>query len=98
METSSPFLDLAKKQSELFQQNNIVWMECLVTCECTKSIMELGYNILVRKNKIVPIEKMAQSDKENLWKTAKEFSKNRLDKNGLIKMAKGLVTLEYFLQ
>lgn len=93
----SPFLELAKKQVELFQNDNSAWMECLVTCDCTKSIMELGYNILVRQNKIIPIEKMYQTDKENIWNAAREFSRGRLNKQGLIKMSKGLVVLEYLL-
>jgi hypothetical protein len=97
MQTSSPFLDLAYKEAETFQNNNVAWMECLITCDCTKSIMELGYNILVRKGKIIPIEKMTQAEKENIWNSAREFSKGRLDKEGLIKVAKGLVTLEYLL-
>lgn len=59
--------------------------------------MELGYNILVRSNKILPIDKMPQMDKESVWNTAREFSKGRLNKEGLIKMCKGLVVLEYFL-
>lgn len=91
------FLNLAKQETEVFQQNHVAWMECLVTCDCTKSIMELGYKILVRQNKIIPIEKMAQTDKENLWEQAKDFAKNRLDREGLIKMCRGLITLEYFL-
>lgn len=94
---NSPFLDLARKEAETFQNNNVAWMECLVTCECTKTIMEIGYNILVRSNKIQPIDKMPQADKENVWNTAREFSKGRLSKDGLIKMCKGLVVLEYFL-
>lgn len=97
MTQNSPFLDLARKESEIFQKDNIAWMECLVTCDCTKTIMELGYKILVRQNKITPIEKMAQVDKENLWGQARDFAKGRLDREGLMKMCRGLITLEYFL-
>lgn len=97
MTKNSPFLDLARKEAETFQKDNVAWMECLVTCECTKTIMELGYKILLRQNKIIPIEKMAQTDKENLWGQARDFAKNRLDIEGLIKICRGLITLEYFL-
>lgn len=98
MERISCFMDLAKKEVESFQNNNLVWMECLVTCDCTKSIMEIAYRTLVRERKIKAIEEMDHASKENIWSTAKEFSKDRLDTEGLIKMAKSLIALEYLLQ
>lgn len=92
------FLNLARQEAETFQQNHVAWMECLVKCDCTKTIMELGYNILVRQNKIIPLEKMPQQEKENIWEQAKDFAMDRLDKEGLIRMCRGLIILEYFLQ
>lgn len=59
--------------------------------------MEVGYKILVRQNRVTPIEKMSQSDKEVLWEQTKEFSKGRLNKEEMIRVARGLVALEYFL-
>lgn len=96
--TTSPFYNLAKEQSELFQKDNIAWMECLITCECTKSIMEIGYNVLVRSKKIDPIEAMLIEEKEKLWESAKEFAKERLNNKELIRVCKGLVTLEFLLK
>ncbi len=94
---NSPFLDLARKQAELFQNDNINWMETLITCECTKSIMEIGYNVLVRQKVITPIEDMAQEDKLKLWESAKEFANGRLDQKQLVRVAKSLLTLESLL-
>lgn len=94
---SNPFLDLAIKQVELFQQDNVAWMECLIICECTKSIMEIGYNNLVRQKVITEIEKMSLEEKNKLWELTKEFCAGRLSAHEMKRVAKGLVCLEYLL-
>jgi len=97
MTKNSPFLDLARKQVDLFQNDNVGWMETLITSDCIKSIMELGYKILVRDGKITAIEKMDQAEKESLWNSAGEFAKGRLGREDLVRVCRGLVALEYFL-
>jgi len=91
-------LELGKKQAELFISNNLVYADCLVKFDSCRSIMNTCYRILVNSNEIVPIEEIKKEDKLNIWDTAKELSKDRLDRNQLIELVKALVTLEYFLQ
>lgn len=92
------WLELGKKQADLFTSNNIAYMELLVTGDCNRSILNTCYNILIRTKKIKPIEDWEVGDKRNVWETAKETAKDRMDNEGLIELSKALITLEYFLQ
>lgn len=97
MTSGSKFLDLARKQADLFMNNNIAWIESLVTTDCIKSIMEIGYNVLVRQKAIVEIGKMPIEEKENLWESTKEFCRDRLTVVEMKRVAKALICLEYLL-
>jgi hypothetical protein len=88
MTSNNSFLDLSSKQVLLFNDNNLVWTECLVKFESVKAIMDMGYNILVRSKKIIPIESMAQEDKVTLWNTTKDIASGRLDQKDLIRISK----------
>lgn len=91
-------MDLAKSQVALFQKDNTTWMDLLITSDCIRGIMFTAYNSLVRDRKIKAIEDMEQGDKENIWLSAKEFAKDRLNDEQLIELSKGLVSLEYLLE
>lgn len=93
----SEWLAIGKKQSDLFMSNNVGYMDLLVTADCPRSIMNTCYNILVRIKKISPIEKLDPSEKINLWESAKEFAKGRMNNDGLTELSKALIALEYFL-
>lgn len=94
----NPWMETAKKQVELFQNDNVAWMNVFITSEAIKTIMETAYRVLTREKKVVEIENMAQSDKKTLWETANDFAKGKLAKDELIRVCKGLVALEYLLQ
>lgn len=98
MTRSSPWLELAKKQVIMFQNDNVNWMETFVMSDCIKSIMEVSYKILVREKIFPPIEDMDIEDKRNVWLTAGEFAKGRLDDLERAKVCKGLLALEYLLK
>ena len=97
MSQGSSFYQLAVKQAEIFQKDNVAWMGAMVTSSCIKSIMCYAYGGLVRDGKIKPIEDMTLDEKTNLWNQAKEFSNGQLDQSGLVQVAKTLITLEFLL-
>lgn len=91
------FIELGKKQANLFSESHIPYIECVVTCAGMRNVMLTVYNSAVFRGEIKPLEILPQEDKLSIWETAKEMSKDRLDKNGVIELSKVLHTLEYYL-
>ncbi len=89
--------ELGRKQALLFQDNNVVYCEMLVTCDCPRHILVNTYQTLVRREKLTPIEDMLLADKQTAWNTAKEIAKGRLGRKALVELVQALITLEYFL-
>ncbi len=94
----SMILDLGKKQSEIFISDNIGYVNSIITCKVPRQILLDCYSVLTRSGILKPIEDMPKEEKRNVWETAKEFAKDRLDKDQLIELVKALISLEYFLQ
>jgi hypothetical protein len=90
-------LDLARKEVESFKANNLAYCEVLVTCTTQRNILRMGYNLLVHRKKIVPIEEMTLAAKTTAYETAKDIAKGRLGRPGLIELVKALIVIEYFL-
>lgn len=88
---------LAKKQAELFNENNITYIDCLVRSNGLKSIWLGAYADLINLKEIEPIDKLPSDEKKILWETATEFSKGLLSKENNIELCKALYTLEYLL-
>lgn len=97
MQENNTFMQLAQKQVELFQNNNIAWMDAMVTSDCIKGIMCIAYRAFVREKKITAIEDMPIGEKKKLWEQAKEFAKNRLNQQEMVDLCRSLLTLEYML-
>ena len=91
------FLDLGRKQAELFVANNVAYSEVLVTCYCPRQILLYAYESLLKQRKITPIEDLLQEDKEYAWKQAKEIAKGRLGNKALKEIVKAFVVINYFL-
>ena len=90
-------IELVKKHIEIFHQNNVVFMNCLVTGNGLKGIFLSVYNTLIISKKIIAIELLPVDQKKELWEGAKEFADNRLNNEDCIKFSKCLYVLEYFL-
>lgn len=90
-------LELGRKQAALFESNNLTYCEVLVQFKSPRHILLHVYRMLVRMQKITPIEEMLQEQKEVAWQTAKEIAKERLGKKDLIELVQALLTIEYFL-
>lgn len=95
--SQNSFFELARKQADIFQKDNVAWMGVMVTSNCIKSIMCYTYGGLVRDRKIKAIELLPDDEYSNLLVQAEEFSKGQLDQGGVIQVAKTLITLEYLL-
>jgi hypothetical protein len=93
----SNFLALGRKQAALFMNNNIGYMELLVTAECPREILNVCYRILVREGKLKELKDLPIEEKTSIWETAKEFSKDRLDQKGLISLSYALQALNYLI-
>lgn len=93
----STWLELGKKQAQEFDKNNFAYMEILVTCDCSRSIMSVCHSVLVKRNIFPVLEFMCEEDKRTAWETAKEFARGRLNNEKLIELCKALLSLEYFL-
>lgn len=93
----SEWLELGKKQSSLFVDNNLSYMESLVTCIVPRKIMHMCYYILLANKKIKKIEDLPLDQKTSIWEMAKEISNGRLGGPDLIILSKCLYALEFFL-
>lgn len=91
------FYELGKKQIELLHQDNCAYIECLVVCDSSREVMHTVYKSLISMKLIPKIEALPLQDKNVLWEQAKEFSKDRLDKNKTIVLSKSLYAIEYYL-
>lgn len=90
------FSELIKKQVDLFQNNNVAWMSTMATSWAIQEIMGMGYGKLLRSGKIKPVYEI--EDQDSLWKSVDEFSNGQKDEMIRHRIAKCLITLEYFLQ
>lgn len=91
------FLDLGRKQAQLFVEDNITYCEILVTGSCPRKILLLAYRRLVSLRKITPIEDMLLEHKESAWQMAKDIAKGRLGRQALIETVQAMMVIEYFL-
>lgn len=93
----STFLDLGKKQATMFMNDNVGYMELLVTADCPREILNVCYRILVREGKLKELKDLPLEEKTGIWETAKEFAKDRLDQKGLISLSCALQALNYLI-
>jgi hypothetical protein len=88
---------LAIKQLETFQKDQIGYLNGLVGCDSVRVLMNNIYGSFVRANRFTAIEDLPIDQKKELWLTAKDFSKDRLNNEGMIQMAHVLYLMEYLL-
>lgn len=91
------WIELGKKQADIFSGNHLAYCELLVTGNSCRKILSYVYGTLCRTGKIVLIENLDIDQKHNLWEMAKDISKDRLGQDELIQLVKSLYSLEYYL-
>jgi hypothetical protein len=85
-------------QAGLFENNNQVYIDCLVKFESPRHILTLAYSALVASKQIKSIESLPIEEKNKLWALTKEFAAGKLEKNKTLELSKALYTLEFYLQ
>lgn len=88
---------LAAIQIECFYKNEPAFIENLVKAKSTRKMMTGIYNSKVCLNKIVPIEKLEEKEKNELWEQVKAYAQKRLNKNEMIELAKAVWCLANLL-
>jgi hypothetical protein len=90
-------LDLARKQAQMFQDNNLAYCEVLVTAQSPRHILVNSYHQLVRLGKIIAYEDLLQDDLEEARRMTLDIAKGRLSNKELRELAKALLAIAYFL-
>lgn len=88
---------LGLKQIALLQDNNVAFMDGLVTCDSIRGLMHRIYTAFVARKLINPIEQMEIKEKEDLWMLTKEISSDRLDTGESVKLSRILYCMEFLL-
>jgi hypothetical protein len=93
----SIFERLVPLEVNAFYSNEPGYIECLVTAKSIRKIMTGIYNSRVFTQKIIPIEKLSEEEKIELWEQTKAYAKGRLNKTELIELAKAVWCLANIL-
>lgn len=88
---------LALKQLELFQKDQLAYLNALIGCDTVRVLMNNIYKAIVSSGRLTAIDDLPVGDKKELWLTAKDFSQDRLNNEGMIQMAHVLYLLEFLL-
>lgn len=91
-------LDLISFQVSLFEADNEKYLRFMVGAKISRKIMLNGYNFLVDRKEIPPIEEQDVEEKTKLWQTSLDFCKGILDYKETLEYAKALYTLQYILK
>lgn len=93
----SDWINIGKKQTNDFMNNNVGFIEGLITLDVPIKLMLLCYKSLVIKRLIKELELLPIDQKNTIWEQAKEFANDRLNKDQLIDLCRSLYALEYLL-
>lgn len=93
---TDPWLQLGIKQMDLFDNNPVVYMNCLVAHPTLREIWRMVYVRAVLKNMLTPIEQVPVDIKNQLWTEAKEISTGLLNHEETIILSKALLTIKCF--
>jgi hypothetical protein len=97
IESENMWVRLGKLQLNVFGDNPQAYFELLVTGLTQRVILSMFYFVLVRMRRIIPVEELSESDKADLWESAKEIAADRLDKNKTIELSKCLYIIQEFM-
>jgi len=97
-QTENMWVVLGKQQLNIFEQQSEAYFELLVTGLTQRTILSMFYFVSVRSKRLLPIEKLPESDKKDLWESAKDIAAGRLDNNQTIELSKCLYTIQCFLK
>lgn len=85
---------LASLEINNFMNDVDAYCEMLVTGITQRVIFSMCYFVCVRAGVLVPIESVPVEEKNKIWATAKDKSKERLDQPRMLELAKCLYTIQ----
>lgn len=86
---------LGSMQIELFESNQVLYMDAYCNGAGIRDIMNGYYNRLVADKKIIAIENLDPEYKKELKSTAIEIADGRLNVDGMVQLCKCLQVLAY---
>jgi hypothetical protein len=95
---SESFIDLGRKQAQLFRDNPEIFLECLIEYPSQRSVLFAIYNSLRMRGEIKTMEALPENERREIWNTAKELAKGRLPVDKMILLSKVLYTLNWLLE
>lgn len=102
---TTEFIELGRKQAELFNWDragmsttNQSFINLLMTAYAFRQILVLAYKSLVSYKLITKIEDLPDDQKENLFKSTREFTGQLYGADKAKDMCRCLYTLEFYLQ
>jgi hypothetical protein len=84
------------KQMELFDKDNVTYVNCLVFGEGMRKSMIEVYRAIVKYGIAPKIEDLPVAEKEKIWIRANAVAENRIAKDQLIELSKALYVIECF--
>lgn len=96
MKQNDPWLLLGIKQMDVFDDNPVVYMNCLVAHPVLREIWRMVYTRAVFKKMLTPIEQVPVDIKNQLWTEAKEMGAGLLNHEETIVLSKALLTIKCF--
>jgi len=92
------WMNCGRKETAVFESNNIAYTEELIKCNARKNLMVWIYCLLRNYKKIVAIEDLEQDVKLKMWGFVKEVCAGKTDDIKRMKqIAMVFYTIEYFL-
>jgi len=94
---NAKLIEIGKKMSSSFEDHSVEFMDALVDGNGMRGLLEWVYFVLVGEKIITRIEELPTERKRNLWEGAKEFAKERIEKEKIIQLSRCLYAIEYYL-
>ena len=89
---------IGRKEVQVFEGNNLAYVDNLIFCNCRRHLMVWIYAYLVGCKKTKKIEDLEPEVKKEMWAFEKEICAGKTeDKKRMIEIAKVFYTIEYFI-
>jgi hypothetical protein len=89
---------IGRKETACFEEHCEEYLENLIVTNCRRKIMCWIYSYVISGKKASRIEDLPKENREQMWLTAKDICKGRVDdKKKMIEICKTLYVIEYFI-
>lgn len=98
MSWSEMMIYLGHRNADIFRENNMSYITCLVTGKSIRYVLGTIYHTLVNRKNVTKLEEIETDEKQRLFSIIKDFAPREYTKEDYISACKALYTLEYFLK